>query len=469
MDINLYTFSKRLKSTARPTGSGTTVSGYIRNESGISNFTISIDFGPTTNPHIYNYAYIADYERYYWASEWTWIPSTGFWECSFSCDPYASAKNDILNTSAYVLYDTHSNIDIVDDRIPWDKDISISTNSAALPITLNSTGKYIMTVVNSNGVEYYDLPPTVLKTFLVDIETWLDDLWNGYTPDFSTIENALSSICDFIYQPIRQLTASGNVMENVKSCIWLPLDPASGNVQNIKAGKYTSNLTAPTWIYSAPFTNTITIAIPWLFSDWRNKNSSVYLYLPFVGNISLVADNLIGYSSLSILWSLDYMTGDMSYEVKCGTNVIGVYKTNIAVEVPIGTVSVSSVAPFSAGAGAMGVAAKAGAGFAGAIASGMLAALVTQEKTTNSSAVGSLTGRSGLGLDLDIKCTVEAHNTLYNPHNISATLGEPRHQVMQLSNCSGYVQTVNAQVAGAWTDQELAEINSGLDGGIYLE
>lgn len=474
MDINLYTFSKRIKSTLTPTGSGTVVTGSIKEQSSIVHFDVSIDFGPTTSPHVYNYAYVATYNRYYWASDWAFNPETGFWTCSFTVDPYASAKADILAASAYVLYDSHSQYDIPDARIPTSKDIHVNVNSVAFPYTLDLTGRYLLTVVNSNGVEWYIMDAATLGDFLTDLSHWIDNLFNGYTPEWTYLNDAIKSLVNLFLIPFKQWTSSGSVMDNVKNCIWLPLPTPAQFTQTIKVGQYVSNQTAGPAVFNGPVTRDVTVSIPWQFSDWRNMAAytSVYIYLPFVGQQALNADNLIGISTLNIRLSLDPLTGDLAYIVKAAGNVLGTFKTNIAVQLPIGSMSMGSAGGITTGAIAGITSAVKLLGSqspAGILAGGALGALVGKAKTTNATVIGNLTGNSALGIDTDIKCIVEYNNTVYNPHDISEIQGEPRNRVMRIGDLSGYVQTSGAQVAGAWTDQELEMINSGLDGGLYIE
>ena len=74
-----------------------------------------------------------------------------------------------------------------------------------------------------------------------------------------------------------------------------------------------------------------------------------------------------------------------------------------------------------------------------------------------------------------VKCFTICHDTAENPHNIAAIGGEPALISMNTLPSSGYVQTRGFSVksdqisAGAITMQEIEEINSLLDSGIYIE
>ena len=60
------------------------------------------------------------------------------------------------------------------------------------------------------------------------------------------------------------------------------------------------------------------------------------------------------------------------------------------------------------------------------------------------------------------------HKTNVEPSVFTSALGRPCNQVLSLSSLSGYVQTVNASVSIP-NSTFAAQINSLLDGGVYLE
>lgn len=466
VSIELFDFSKRKNSTKVPAGAGTVVDANIKSDCSFYEPSFEIAMVPNLN---FNYCKFDG--KYYFLTDKR-VTANNYTELDFTLDFLGTYKANVLATTSYVLYDTHSNVDIPDDRVPTSKDVTITSSTTSLPFQINHAGKFIMTVVNGDGVVWWDLTPVELRSFLADVQTWTDNLLSGFTPNFQTVQSSLETICNFFTTLFKQISSSGNVMDNVKSVVWLPLDSTTGNT-NIKVGNYTSNVMGIETFFSQPLVNTVTVSIPWQFSDWRNKNeyTSVYLYLPFVGVQSLVADNLIGISNLSIDVSLDYKTGDLAYLVHAGGEVIGAYKGNISVTVPVGAITQGSLGGITTGA-------FAGATFASKMAKGnsyvmagsiLAGEILGKAKTTNSTSLGALSGNAGTGLDLDIHVFVESNNTLYNPHDLATIKGEPRHANMLLSNCSGYVQTSGAQVDVATTDSIRQALNVALDSGIYLE
>ena len=70
LEIKLYTFGKRENSTARPDG-GVSFQARIWDGVGILSPQIVFSFQDnTTNPTAYNYAYIPDFNRYYFIRDW---------------------------------------------------------------------------------------------------------------------------------------------------------------------------------------------------------------------------------------------------------------------------------------------------------------------------------------------------------------------------------------------------------------
>ena len=95
--VNLYTLSKRDNSTKRPTGNGTQFSCIIKSGSGILHPTISLDLGKTNDPSQYNYAYIPDFDRYYFIEEWYF--DRALWTASLKVDVLATYKTEIGNSN----------------------------------------------------------------------------------------------------------------------------------------------------------------------------------------------------------------------------------------------------------------------------------------------------------------------------------------------------------------------------------
>ena len=103
MNVILYSgFTKRVNSTARPSNAtARTFDCVLKQGTSMIAPTIILDVGLETAPTAYTYAYIPDFNRYYWVRDWVNVHPV--WHCSLTCDVLASGRSEILAYNAYVL------------------------------------------------------------------------------------------------------------------------------------------------------------------------------------------------------------------------------------------------------------------------------------------------------------------------------------------------------------------------------
>ena len=77
---------------------GVTLSGTLRNESNVVNPSIIINID---NPTIYNYAYIEDFGRYYFITDYISL-RTGIWQINLKSDVLMSFKDSILASNVLI-------------------------------------------------------------------------------------------------------------------------------------------------------------------------------------------------------------------------------------------------------------------------------------------------------------------------------------------------------------------------------
>ena len=169
--VNLYTFSKRENSTKRPTSGGTSYSCTLLDETSLMNPTFKLSIA--SNPIGKNYAYVPDFNRYYFIND---IRSyQNFWYIDCTCDVLASFKDTIGAESHYVLRSA-SNYDeyICDNRYG----AKVKETGLILPQTgvlYWGTGhSYVVGIVGyadstSNqvgSVTYYQMDDTALYNFI---------------------------------------------------------------------------------------------------------------------------------------------------------------------------------------------------------------------------------------------------------------------------------------------------------------
>lgn len=100
MNVKFYTFSKRVNSTARPTG-GTDYTVILKEPSSVISPRLDLIWTGTGSPTAFNYAYIGDFGRYYWVTNWEY--QNRKWTATLSVDVLASWKTEIGSSAKYVL------------------------------------------------------------------------------------------------------------------------------------------------------------------------------------------------------------------------------------------------------------------------------------------------------------------------------------------------------------------------------
>lgn len=492
----------------------------------------------TINAASFDYNYLKWGDRYYFVTDVT-SRNNSLWEVSAVCDVLATFKTDILASTQFVSYSSENTSTwLADTRIP----LLQSTNTdyrTTLTGILSTIGTYILTVVGENGsVIYATQNRADLDALISAISTWeitgITDALSNISFSTPSYERAnyrvipsgadnptcFQYLIDTIVQALEELghTASnvmdsynqirstieaaaveagfvGNAYANapscIRSCIWVPFDfaliPAGGTVGgsgNVMLGNFDCGFGMATCGTGA-VTDTISITIPWHYSDWRRSIcEDVYLYLPLVGMVQLSGDSLTHVSSLSIDWSATYTDGVICYKVRAGNEVIGSYGGQCATNYPLGinqqasagevvntaiagieksvsTLVDSSISPVSA-AGAIG-------GFAAELA---IAGYNVEnvKKSSHISCVGGVGGGAGIGLGRDVVCYTVAHPTVVNPSDMVATMGYPTMKPMALSTLTGYCQCANAHVGATGAEaQELEELDAYLNSGFYIE
>ena len=112
MDVKFYNHAKRSNSTKLPT-EGTLISCVLKDECSITSPVLELKI--TEKPN-FNYAYIADFGRYYYVSDWQYY--RGIWSCTLSVDVLTSWKSNILETKAQVLFSSSMyDLDVLDNRL----------------------------------------------------------------------------------------------------------------------------------------------------------------------------------------------------------------------------------------------------------------------------------------------------------------------------------------------------------------
>ena len=436
MEITLYSFSKRINSTKQPTG-GTTATVVLKEDTSI--YTPS--FILTGNLPSYNYLKWGG--RYYFIEDIVSI-NRNTYEIMCNLDVLATYKSDILNTKAFVLYSTNVyNSGIPDTRLSTTRDAIINTSSAnILPVTDGNTGFYAITYITESG-------NSPIGEALVSKGRYSGML----------IHNILQStdFANFIDTTKKLLSDCASAL---RSCTFIPLSSVSGASTTIKISNYDTH-TVPGY-ETGTETYTAIVSIPWNFSDFRNRSqyTSLSLYLPAYGWLDLNADDYNGKSSINVKAEVDTLTGATSYMI----DNVARCSTSIGKPVAVGVSTSGMLNGISSVMGAVGGAVS--GNILGAVSNTFNACTSVLSRSVGSiGSNGSLVGLNGGNL----KAVCISHNTSETPADMANTLGRPYNNVTTLSNISGYCECANASVNSTAPGNIKDQINSYLNGGVYIE
>lgn len=491
--IYFGSISKRKNSTLQPTLSSS-YDCIIKQPCSIDNPTFIIQ--DSSFNMAFNYA---KWENTYYFIESIVSVRNDIWEVSCVIDVLATYKTEILASTQYVCYSSQAgDAWLADTRIPVLKSTVVSKATTSVGI-FNSNGFYVLSVVGKTGCETFCVNKSTLTGLIAEIQNWQDDGINNIVNNLpsapsgsSTAEAALDTLSGVLIGLQEAATRTGFIGNAfslapscIRSCIWVPFNLAdfSGGSHGIWLGNYDTTV-AGFELNGTPTTGTVSVNIPWHFSDWRRGYcEDVYLYLPLVGMVGLSSDSLTHASSISVKYSATGTDGTVCYQVISGNEIIGSYGGQCSANYPIGinqqssagevvtsvaqgaskAVSAavnSSISPISIGASMIGVTLE------GAIAG---YETVNVANSTHLSCIGGIGGGAGVGLDLSITCYTVAHDTVVSPTDMKDTMGLPTMKPMALATLTGYCQCANAHVAAPAMGAELDAIDTYLNSGFYIE
>ena len=309
--IKFYTFAKRINSTKQPTGSAAlSADCIIKRGSSIINPTIELDIGLATSPAAYNYAYIADWNRYYFVHDWVF--NDRLWTCQLTSDPMASEKTSIGSYHGYVARSASNyNLRVVDNLYPA---LAKNTHEADVKTSpfLDSNapnGYFILgtqgdgATNNAGAVSYYRCDAGAIQGLL-----------NAFLSNPS--QYGQSDISDDLLKCIF------NPLQYIVSCMWVPFAPATQN-GDVGLGWWNFNSS-----YMKPLASLETGA-NMIFQIPKHPKASTrgqYLNLPPFATYKLEAGpfgivdldpfNLLDATQLDCNWKVDLMTGSGMFNIK---------------------------------------------------------------------------------------------------------------------------------------------------------
>lgn len=471
MQVNLYSFRKRLNSTMQPTG-GTTYSCTIKDGSGAVNPTIAIKWNGSGSPASYNYANIPDFGRYYWITEWTF--SDRQWIASMRSDPLATAKTEIGAAYKYILRaGSKENLAVSDNKYPAKMPVFTQSGATVFsesPALDFSGGCYVLSLVgqgntfSAGGANYVFIDPSQLQPLLNEIFTANANEWG------SSLGNNLGDILAAYGDKLNK--SMQNPMQFINSVYWIPYTPASGGVDTIKLGRiatttFGNKLTDP--IHTVTFTANVTVSDTEPKWKYLEPFSSYTLYMPPFGSFPLDARMIASKKGVKGSIFIDMTNGQSMLEVEDPITSATLFQAtaSIGIKVSLSGANVDYAGQLQNAIGGIGGAV--GSAVMGNIPGAIIGGISAVGNVIRGGMPTAVNGGIAAGLS-SLKGFKGIVRTYVDPVDQDPTdQGTPVMERLQISTLSGYVLCAEGEISAALTDSELAAIDGYLTGGFYYE
>lgn len=444
ISVTFYNFSKQVNSTARPSTNGVTVSCLLKESTSTFNPTFVLDVNEND---VWNYTYTFWGTYFYYVVDKRRI-TNDIYEIDCEIDVLATWKTQILATSAFVRYCTNTyDIGIPDLRLSSDINSIINkTESSLFP---DASSGYVVTYIG----EQASTNPCVLVSGsgLISLMNAIQDSAFAEIlcekPEFSNALSKLLSDCG----------------QAITGCFYTPRAYTEGSRTIVLAGGYDTGVTGKGCDEHTG--QTLNLNIPWNFpsGDFRNRSyfSTLLVYLPGYGYTRLNIDDFQGQSSITINAVLDSNCGVITYDVG------GKLKAECSIATPI------QVSTTTTGNG-IGTVASVVSAVGNALSGNVVGAVggafnaVLSDMTTNTGAVGSMGSTASWYSKTVVEVIVISHNTNVEPSTMASRQGRPLNRVISMPS-SGYVETTNFSVNCNAPNNLKEQINTFMNGGVYIE
>lgn len=481
ISVTLYSFSKRENSTEQPSGTGTTFSCVMLDETSLMNPTFKLSIA--TNPIGNNYCYVSDFNRYYFIKDISTYQN--FWYISCECDVLASFKTAIGNGSHYVMRAaSESDGNISDSVYPAKINATMTRTFPVNNLIDYSNGhSYVLGVVGEaassanqiGSLVYYHMDAVALNAFI-------SFLMNNVESDWSNLQGEYS-------QGVIQ--ALLNPMQYIKSCVMLPVDPPRAGSYtrptSIKFGYYEYTVGAtgevkPLLQSNTTTIETTTISIPKHPQAATRGNylncqpfSEYVLHCDPFGDIPLDPTLLQENTDISVSLSIDLTDGTSSLLVQGNTVLTDIMfngSSQIGVNINLSQVYVDGLAQEK-------VVTESIATMAGAALSGNVSGLVTianaatagiQDATRiNFPTVSGLSCGGSFLPFFHVDSFYLTHKYVEIVDENLTELGRPLCKVKQISSLSGFILCSGADCKITGTQEEAQKINNYMNTGFFYE
>jgi len=442
MELYLMKFSKKINSTKIPLLTNNPYNIVLKDSTDLMNphFIIKESL---SNINEYNYAYFLG--RYYFIDRCISLTNNNV-EIVCSVDALSTYRTEIMESTQYVVYATNGNSDILDNRTMLSQ-LAKREYSLQKSDIFTQEGCFIFSCVGGGS-------PT----------TGFTDSFALSSTQIQGLARNLTETKDF-FDAVKEYFS--NPYEGIISCIYVPisLSKINGTDNAIRISGFDSGYSGKR-IDNSLIRSSAKIPIPLRTNTYIDVKpfTSIRLFLPFVGLINIEPELIYKEENITISYTVDVLTGDIAYYISSG-NMIITQQGTCGTILPVA--SVRSYNPISAIGGLISF----GVGLAStnpiAIIAGLGATISSYQQHT--AVNGSLGGRSGINA-LDFSLYVEQKQPSENINNKGKVIGLPYGKTIKLKELvKQYVQCQNASVEIAGEIEEIRNINSALEGGLYLE
>lgn len=325
MNVRFYSFSKRTNSTKQPVNGEqyTLLSCELKAPTSIIAPTLIIKNVPANINPAWNYCYLAEFARYYFIRNWTYL--NGVWQIDCLVDVLASYKTQIGNLSEYVLRSaSESNGQVVDLQYPTTAETRVNAEMLTNRfLTVYGMGYYVLGVISNDtassmgAITYYQMTAgqmAALKAYMMS-----DSFMTDQALDVQTITDVIpTELLKTLYDPYKYIA----------SCLWMPF-PIGDIPSSLKSSAAiafgwwtpTDSGTAITGYKLNPngYVKTYTERIPvyghpqrfdrGVFLDHVPFSDRMLFYPPY-GSIPINDDSIIGGDYIKIKLNVDMIMGD---------------------------------------------------------------------------------------------------------------------------------------------------------------
>lgn len=225
MKITMYTFSKKVNSTAIPSG-GIDYQVFLKDNCSVTSPVIELQ-GVSSDITKYNYAYIPDFKRYYRVTDWSAVK--GIWIASLSVDALASFRGGILSSTTVQWVRRSGSLwenSIPDPALQKTDIIDVVENELATP--WSESGVFVLAIAGGGPDPFNRSEPVNYYALSVDA---MKNLSNTLYSENIFVESYFASI---------------NPLDYIVKAFWLPVSNVGGNFDTVRLGWLTLSGTGAT-------------------------------------------------------------------------------------------------------------------------------------------------------------------------------------------------------------------------------